>query len=317
MRTLQLLAAIGLLLALPLPAAAQGDGDEPADADAPEGDEDGFPAPPESLGEPEGEPEPPPLPEVDLARPSSTLYAEGYEQFSEGQFAVAAIYFEEVLRRKPDHPSARNYLVECFVAVGRDEDAAAVREGALPPGAPTPVAGREPPPNFKGVNEEPEEQLTDQERKDRRNPRHKGFASLGVQLGGPALGIGLSMEFKPGWFFAAGGGVGVVGVVTSSNRSTIGTAWAEVAIRPVPLRVTPEIALGVAVFGGDDVWRLDTLAPAMLGGGRYRVTGYLLLGVRYDARKGIFLSGGVGLVPTGRTPAVLLPYPSFRAGFRF
>ena len=108
-----------------------------------------------------------------------------------------------------------------------------------------------------------------------------------------------------------------MGVISSSGRGSIGAAFAEVVLRPVPLRLTPEIGLGVALFGGSDVWRLDTFSAALLGGGSYRATGYLLLGVRYDARKGLYLSGGVGLIPTGRTPFVLLPYPSFRAGFRF
>lgn len=317
MRTLHLLALLGLLLAFPLPASAQGDdGEEPTDVDAPSSDEDPFPAPPDVVGEPAEAPDPPP-PAVDLARPSSVLYAEGYQQFADGQFVVATICFEEVLRRKPDHPSARNYLVECFVAVGRNEDAAAVREGALPPGEPTPVAGPPEPPQVEVELEEPKKELFEEERENRKNPRRLGFASLGIQLGGPALGLGVHLEFKPSWFFAASGGVGAVGVISSSGRGSIGAAWLEVSLRPVPLRVTPTIGVGVVLLGGSDVWRLDAYSRSLLGQGQYRASAYVLLGLRYDSRKGLFLSGGVGLVPTGQTPLLLLPYPSFRAGLRF
>ena len=330
MRISYLLATLALLMAIPLPASAQNDDGEPtgepADGEADGADDPGFPPPPEQAGEPTNPIEPPVV--VDLARPSSALYAEGYELFADGSFEVAALYFEEVLRRKPDHPSARNYLVECFLATGREQDAQAVREGALPPGEATPVGGRSAAAELKAreakaqeprvePEREPEEELSEEERKNRRNPRRLGFASLGLQVGGPALGVGLHMEFKPGWFFAVAGGVGGVAVISDRGRGGIGAGWIEVAIRPIPIRVTPELGVGVAVFGGSDAWRLDTFSRALLGQGRFRVSSYILIGVRYDARKNFFLSGGVRLFPTGQRPAIFLPYPSARIGFRF
>jgi tetratricopeptide (TPR) repeat protein len=321
MKAIYLLAALVLLVAVPLPAAAQGDDGGTAEQPPPAADEEpGFPPAPETTIANTSEVEQGPV--VDLARPSSALYADGYEAFADGRFDEAALYFEEVLRRKPDHPSARNYLVECFVATGRVQDAQAVRDGAVPPGDPTRVGARaEParttPDPVVERTEQPKKELSEEEKKNRRNPRRLGLASIGLQVGGPAIGFGLYMEFKPGWFFAVSGGVGGVGVISDQGRGGIGGAWVEVAIRPVPIRITPVVGVGLSVFGGSDVWRLDTLSSALLGQGRSRVAPYILIGVRYDARKPFFVSAGVHLFPTGQTPYIFLPYPGARVGLRF
>lgn len=300
------LAALALLATLALAPSAALAQDDPSGSE-------GFPPPP---GEPITPDDAQPAPAVDLAQPSSTLYTTGYELFADGLFGTAALYFEELLRRKPDHPSARNYLVECYLAVGRDEDAAAVRDGAVPQGEATPAAEHVAAPP-EDPEPEPEPELSEDERRDRRNPRRLGFAALALQVGGPSIGLGLWAEFKPHWFVSIAGGLGGIGVLRDDGEGGIGAGFVEAALMPVPLRVTPVFGMGAVVLAGPDVWLLDTVSGGFAGAGERRAAAYIILGLRYDARRPFFLSAGVGLIPTGEMTRPFLPYPGLRVGLRF
>jgi hypothetical protein len=313
------LAFLLLLVALPLSAWAQ---DEEAQSPDDEATEEGFPAPPSDAGapaEPLPEPEPP---QVDLARGEATLYAEGYEAFAAGDFATAALYFEEVLRRRPSHPSARNYLVECYLALGFDDAAGAIREGGVPGGEATPIER----PRDESVKkaqderfeaEEAEPELTEEEKAHRRNPRTRGFGSIAFQLFGPSIGPGFAAEFRPHWLFSIGGGAGGIGIITNSGNTGLGAVFLEGTIRPIPFRLTPTIGVGVTMAAGQDAWRLDSFSRSLAGSGRVRFVPWFSFGLRYDAPNKLFLSTAVALIPTGNASQPLLPFPGFRVGARF
>ncbi len=256
----------------------------------------------------------PPAPAVDLARSTGALYADGYQRFSQGDFGSAALLFEEVLRREPRHPSARNYLVECYAATGRDDDAARARDGGVPEGEATAA-----PKATATVRPTPEPSPADEEaRRLHLNPRRRGMGGAGLGLLGPTVGLGIWAEFRPVWLLSITGGVGGLGIRRESgSRSGIAAAFAEFNLMPVPFRLTPILGVGVSVLGGPATWQVDSYARALGSRGNARGLVYLVLGLRYDTARGLFLSAGVGLVPTGRAPGAFTPWPGVRFGLRF
>ncbi len=312
-----------VLLAVPALAQEEPPADEaPApEEEAPEGDAP-PPAPEGALAPPEEPPPPPPA--VDLNRGTATLYAEAYELFGAGDLAGALPLFEEVVRREPDHPSARNYLVECLMEVGRADDAEAARDGAVPPG---PVTAYVPPATKSGNNaappapvvEAPETPESKKARGDKRNPRRTSRGGAGLTLLGPGVGLGLYAEFRPHWAVALDGGLGFVLIKSDSGtRSGMAGVWAEASLMPVPFRLTPTIGVGITTLAGGAAWRLDSFAQALAGRNRLRLVGYWHLGLRYDSARGFHVAAGVGFVPTGREPGkAFAPWPGFKFGMRF
>ena len=306
-----------LLICLLLAAPALGE--EPTDAppadappaDAPPADDDSAPPPPP----PPASEVTPPAPTVDLERGTGTLYADGYERFSRGDFPIAALLFEEVLRREPRHPSARNYLVECYSAQGREEDATRVRDGEPPRGEATAPAA---PKATATVREDSETKEQAEARRSGFNPRRNGMGGVGLGLLGPTVGVGIWAEFRPLWLVSISGGIGGVAIKRDSGvRTGIGAVFGEVALLPVPFRLTPMLGVGFTVLSGPAAWQVDGYARALAGRGNARGVLYVLLGVRYDSARGFFASGGVGLIPTGRAPGAFTPWPGFRFGARF
>jgi len=302
--------------------------EEPAPAETPaptnaEPAPEGPLGPPDAVAAPEAPPEDEPAP--DLQRGTATLYADAYERFAGGDFAGALPLFEEVLRREPEHPSARNYVVECLTAVGRDDDAAAAREGAGPPGEATtyapapPKSGNDAPaaPQAEVAVAKPPE--TPEARKARLNPRGSHRGGFGITLLGPGVGLGIFAELRPHWAVAINGGIGVLVLKSASgSRSGLAGLWLEATAMPIPFRLTPTIGVGITSLAGTAVWRFDSMASPIASRGQLRLVGYWHLGLRYDSRKGFYLAAGVGFIPTGRGPGqAFAPWPGFKFGLRF
>ncbi len=259
--------------AAPVPAAASDDVDDEDDED----DDDDEPVSP-------------------LARPTDTLYEEGQTLFARLEFDAAAGLFEEVLRREPEHPGARNYLVESLRALGRTDDADAVLGGANPPGEPTPVAEEDTPCC--------------------RNPRAERRFSAGIGLGGPNVGVGAWAEFRPHWLVGVGGGLGALVLVEGQRASGVGSVHLGADLLPLPLAITPVFGVGMAAVFGDAIWRVDALIKPLAAGTDFRLVPYLNLGARADFGR-LQLQAGVWLVPTGDRQLPLLPIPGARVGLHF
>lgn len=287
----------------PLPAAA---GDVPP----PEGAVDPFPAEP-------GDAPPPAVPataEADaaetegdeavasspLARPTTELYDEAQLRFAQLEFEVAASYFEEVLRREPEHVNARNFLVECLVAMDRQEDAVAMRDGAAPAGEATPVPGAEPEPTSPRS----------------RNPRADRKFSAGLGLGGASVGLGAWAEFRPVWAVAISGGFGGLALVQDATASGIAGVSLGADFVPVPYYISPVVGLGLSAVFGDAVWRLDAAMKPLASGRDVRLLPHLNIGMRLDMRR-FQLQAGLWLVPTGHRTLPLIPVPGVRVGLHF
>lgn len=318
-----------LVLALLLAAPALAQDDPPADESPPPdpqeapADGDLLPAPPAPVTA-AAEATPPPAPPVDLNRGTATLYAEAYERFGAGDFATALPLFEEVVRREPDHPSARNYLVECLLAVGRGDDAEAAREGATPPGAVTVYV----PPAAKSGNDTtppapvapaPETEESKQARGDRRNPRRTSRGAFGLTLLGAGVGLGIYGEYRPHWVVSMDAGLGFLVLKSDAgSRSGLAGLWAEATLMPIPFRLTPTIGVGITSLLGGATWRFDTIGQPLASRSRLRLVGYWHLGLRYDSARGFHIAGGVGFIPTGREPGkAFTPWPGFKFGMRF
>jgi hypothetical protein len=318
-----------------------------------------------------------------------SLYAEAYRLFSRGELAAATPLFEQVLRREPKHPSARNYLVECYAALGRADDAkriaggeppaaalqpaaattpapappappappatapaTAASEAHAPPPAP-PAAGAEspeaqspaaaappPPPPTESAEaedrdegrdggrgderraEEPEAELSPEERAFRRNPRSRGHGAAGFAIAGSTLGLGAWIELRPHWIVAILGGAG--GSPTGWDAACCGvprggvfSAFAELELRPVPWRLTPVLGFGATLLAGDGAWKADLSGRPIYLGAPGRLLPYGSVGLRYDAPSGFVLGAGAGFVPTGQAQAPILVVPGLRIGFRF
>lgn len=71
-----------------------------------------------------------------LAADATALYHQGYDRFTVADFGGAATYFEQVLAQEPGHRAAKNRLAECYLQLGRAEDAR--RGGAVAPGTEAP-----------------------------------------------------------------------------------------------------------------------------------------------------------------------------------
>ena len=67
-----------------------------------------------------------------LAADATALYHQGYDRFTVADFGGAATYFEQVLAQEPGHRAARNRLAECYLQLGRAEDARTVAAGVSP-----------------------------------------------------------------------------------------------------------------------------------------------------------------------------------------
>jgi len=360
MRCSLTLPAALLLLFLSVPAAAE-EGEEADPTPGEEGSGEGEPdsgstdapaavggeaddaseLPPAPAGEPSSEPwlAEPRSAEL-LARSSDELHAEAREFFRQGDFGSAALRFEEILRRDPERPGARNYLVECYASLGREDEAAATRDGAVPAGAPTPVStessvdaavaaaqepGAEPEEGESAVVEGKKTKKKKKKKKccDRSNPRRHHLGGAGLGLFGPTVGVGAWVEIRPVWALAILGGGGLGGVVRSdsgegSGRArSLGGGFLEVHLLPVPLCLTPVVGVGLTALGGPLAWAVDLVARPLASAERFRLAPYLVLGLRYDSKRRFFGSLGVGLLPTGSLPGAFTPYPGLRLGLRF
>ena len=276
----------------PFPA-EPGDAPPPADPSDTPAPEDGEPATDDPADEEESAVSP-------LARPTEELYDEGQLRFAALEFEVAAGYFEEVLRREPDHTNARNFLVECLIALERQDDAVAVREGANPPGEPTPVAGAEP------TEDEPSS----------RNPRGDRKFSFGLGLGGPSVGLGAWAELRPFWGLAISGGAGVLVVGEDAQAAGIAAVGMGVDLLPVPYRLTPVLGVGLSAVFGDAVWRLDPVTKPLASGADVRLLPHINVGLRLDVDR-LQLQAGIWLLPTGNAKLPILPFPGLRLGLHF
>ncbi len=286
-----------------------------------------------------------------LARSSDELHEEARGFFRQGDFGSAALRFEELLRREPDRPGARNYLVECYASLGREDEAAATRDGAVPPGVPTPVsldgdaaegpASSRPPSSTENSaddgeaaeedsdavpSENPSESESAEKKKkccDRSNPRRLHLGGAGLGFFGPTVGVGAWIEIRPVWALAILGGGGLGGVVRSDPEGgsgaarSLGGGFIEVHLLPLPLRVTPVLGVGITALGGPLAWAVDLMARPLAIAERFRLVPYLVLGLRYDSKRRFFGSLGVGLLPTGSLPGAFTPYPGLRLGLRF
>lgn len=235
-----------------------------------------------------------------LAQPTDALYAAGLSAFEQLDFAGAVPFFEEVLRREADHSGARNYLVESLLNLERAEAAAAIREGAVPPGEPTAVVVPPAEPKTKRSH----------------NPRADRRFTAGVALGGSAVGVGVFAEFRPAWMVAVSGGFGGLPLIEGRSVTGIGAVHLQADILPVPFYVSPVVGAGIAAAFGDAIWRTDGFLKAAVTGPDFRLVPYVQVGARLDVGR-MHLSGGIWLVPTGDLAWPLLPLPGARLGLSF
>ncbi len=313
----------------PPPPGADGsvpEGETPASTPAPDAQEEGTV--PDAAEGAAAEEAPPDVSEPAgpaLDRKTSILYAGGYKAFASGDLRGALPLFEEVLRREPDHPTARNYLVECLMALGRVDEGRLIAEGGTVGGEPTPVAGEAPSPSGRQEiardggksTQSASEGSLPLYRRPSFNPRIEGKGGVGLGILGPAVGLSAFAQYRPHWLLTLIGGIGGLGLYTSEGGDGMGAFFGEAQLLPIPWRLTPVIGVGFSAFAGPLAWQLDTLHVASLAAPGLRLFAYGILGLRYDSPSNYFISGGVGFMPTGEWPSFLVPFPGFRAGVRF
>jgi hypothetical protein len=105
----------------------------------------------------------------------------------------------------------------------------------------------------------------------------------------------------------------------AGEGSGIFALYAEVQVLPIPWRLTPIFGVGMSVLVGSLVTEVDLQGVSAAGQGLGRVIPYILMGARYDAPIGLWVSGGIGLVPLvivvgGEAVPSVLPFPGFRLG---
>jgi len=238
------------------------------------------------------------------------LFLEGYRLFAAGEFEGAVASFREVLERQPQHRSARNYLAESLAVLSRRAQGAGT---AAPLASPKPAAS----------TAVATAKASAQARRRAANPRAYRRGSAALSLGGPTLGLGLAVQFRPHWLLAIGGGIGGFAAVLESGESALLGLFAEAQLQPVPRRLTPIVGIGLSFLAGNLVTQVDAQGFRAVGQELARVLPYILVGIRYDAPIGLLLSGGMGLVPavivdpSGTSRALLLPFPGFRIGMNF
>ena len=253
--------------------------------------------------------------EVDLAVGNARLMAHARRTFARADFSAAMLYFEELLRRRPEHRLARNYLVECYRALGFDSDADAILAGALPVGEPTPVRSASMPPEHTrpvsapSVAVVPAGGVTV-------NRRQGNLFELGAGLLGPSVGLGVVGTFQPVWLVAVSAGVGGLGLPDTEDN--IVSVFVEVQLRVLPMAITPTVSFGGVAVGGERVARFDPVFAASEGAvedGRSYF--YVSFGARYDFKDSAFVEAGCGFVRSALAPHSVVPFPGFRGGLRF
>jgi len=253
------------------------------------------------------------------------LYAEGYRLFAGGDFEGARAKFEAVLDRQPDHRFARNYLAECLTILqpASPSPEESPPEAASPGAEPTDAEGGEPhpAPDGAGDTESPgsdgSKQQLSKVQKQLKNPRSDRRGAVGLGLFGPAIGVSVWGQWLPHWTFGLLGGTGGVVPTVSSSNSGLGAFFVEAHLLPIPWRLTPVLGIGSTMLLGGLVWQADAMGGVVAAAERFRLLVYGLVGVRFDARNGLMVSAGVGLLPSGDPEVPLVPLPSLRAGLRF
>ncbi len=253
------------------------------------------------------------------------LFAQGYQLFAVGEFESAAGLFQQVLRVDPHHVSARNYLKESLSLLARRDreqqshsgpdsydDRAPPSSYQAPPSTAEPAAegSREPAAYARASSVRSQSSP---------NPRADSKGSIALGIVGPTLGLGVAVQGRPHWAVAVGGGAGGLGVLRAGEGSGIFALYAEAQVLPIPWRLTPVLGVGISVLMGALVTEVDLQGVSAAGQGLARVLPYVLLGVRYDAPIGLWVSGGIGLVPLvvvvdGEAVPSALPFPGFRLG---
>ena len=269
-------------------------------------------------------------PAPDLDRPTATLYTEAHGFFNEGRFGAAVPLLEEVLLREPQHPTARNYLVECHRALGRDAEADSILAGDLPPRVPraaeAPAGGgaaswalpEHPVPTAPPELTEAEKADRDEERRRSRNPRAFRKMSAGLGIVGPTVGLGGWVEARPHWLVAIHGGVGGLAVVRSSGSNDgLLSLHIQADFTPIPWRISPVIGAGLAGLFGSMAWNLDGLVESLVLRPNARLVPYLNVGGRLDLPQRFQVEVAVALAPTGNIRAPILPIPGVRLGLLF
>ncbi|HCP45286.1 MAG TPA: hypothetical protein DIU15_04560, partial [Deltaproteobacteria bacterium] len=156
-----------------------------------------------------------------------------------------------------------------------------------------------------------------QVQKQLKNPRSDRRRGVGLGLFGPAVGVSAWVQWLPHWAFGLlGGGGGVLPTVASSNAG-LGAFFVEAHLLPVPWRLSPLLGVGTTMILGGLAWQADAIGGVVAAAEGFRLVVYGLAGVRFDARNGLMLSAGLGLLPTGDPQLPLVPLPSLRAGLRF
>jgi len=253
------------------------------------------------------------------------LFAQGYQLFAVGELEAAAGLFQQVLRVAPDHLSARNYLKESLSLMARRDreqrsqsEADSHHDRAPPPSEPTPPSSVEP---ASERSREPADYAKARSVRSRssQNPRADSKSSLALGIVGPTLGLGVAVQGRPHWSVALGGGVGGLAVLRGGEGSGIFAFYAEAQVLPIPWRLTPVFGVGVSALIGSLVTEVDLQGVSTAGQGLGRVLPYILMGARYDAPIGLWVSGGIGLVPLvvvidGEAVPSVLPFPGFRLG---
>ena len=254
---------------------------------------------------------------------SNELFAKGYQLFVGGKFEAAAGIFQRILRADAGHLSARNYLKESLHLLARmDPERRSPQVEASEEDAPE-DAREQPEPSRQetgGSRAKPTYTKVTRERsRSSHNPRGDGKGSIALGILGPTLGLGVAVQARPHWAVSVGGGMGGFVVIQGGEESGLLAVYGEAQVLPIPWRVTPVFGVGLSVLVGSFVPQVAARGVAGAGQGLGRVLPYIVMGVRYDAPFGLWVSGGIGIVPSivvsdGEGVPSALPIPGFRLG---